>query len=116
LPADDLARRRALYFNRPPDLDQANPPPFLKLAFLQPPSVPLLATSRGYRIELGTEDGFEVAEVPMSRVTVAGPPAVRSNDELWVPVFLDSAASNAVVRFQLHSLTPGVEAAGSALQ
>jgi hypothetical protein len=124
LPLDE-ARRRAVFFNRPADFNPANPvPPLLRLAFLDPRSLPPVAERQpGYRVEMTTASGFRVAEVSMAGATVAGPPALRpGTDELWVPVFLDPAAislarfSSGVYRFQVGSVVAGSEARGLLLR
>jgi hypothetical protein len=126
LPPDE-PRRRALFFNRPADFNPANPvPPLLKLAFLDPPSLPAIgARQPGYRVEMTTASGFRVAEVSMVGATVAGPPVLRpgsEEDELWVPVFLDPVTissarfASGVYRFQVESVVAGSDARGLLLR
>jgi hypothetical protein len=119
LPAD-VARRRALYFNRPIGFVDTTPvtTPYLKLAFLTPSSLPADPSARrGFRVALVTDGGYHRGETlvdPNDAAArgvlppdVAGAIAFRPGTE---QLFVAYPSPDAVLRFELGSVPAGAVA------
>jgi hypothetical protein len=119
LPADD-AKRRALFLNRPLDYNDADPPPYLTLIFLTPPSLASLDASalRGVHVDLNIDAAFKPAEVTvapnadLSFPVVASGLAFRPTDPDKGQLFVAFPSSDAVARFEETSLEAGTSASG----
>jgi hypothetical protein len=114
-----VERRRALYFNRPLDYDDANTPlntPYLALEFRTPPSLPTDRSAlRGHHVDLFVGSGFLRAEVGVSadRIAsyVAGGIAFRPGEgDRKGQLFVAFPSGDAVLRFDLVSLVAGTPA------